>query len=93
MKTTAEAPPSARDWLAGKQNSRLPTRLATWIGIGCQAFTLPSSVDHDCDEGYSDTTTLSYVAMIPRSRREVKQLHDGRPQVPHVVHDGMIRLD
>jgi hypothetical protein len=36
-----------------------PTGLPPRLGVGCQSFTLPSSVDCDYDEGCDDTFVLS----------------------------------
>jgi hypothetical protein len=47
IRTSPITPPTPSD----QQSSRPPTRITPRTGGGCQSFTLPFSVNYDCDEG------------------------------------------
>ena len=67
------APPSLLDLSRiaqpDKQNSRIPTGITPRIGVGCQSFILPSSVDYDCDEG-CNVATLRFTLLLYHRLRQ-----------------------
>jgi hypothetical protein len=56
---TAVTPGLELDWLARKPSNRPPARITLWVEVGCQSFTLPSSMNCVCNEDCSDITVRS----------------------------------
>ena len=51
-----------------QQNSRPPTGIAPRLGVGCQSFTLPSSVNYNWDKGCNGATLRFTVLSYHRLR-------------------------
>jgi len=46
-----------------QRNSRPRTSVAAGLGVGCQSFILPSSVDYDCCDEGCDGATLRFTVL------------------------------